>query len=50
MLEQTFTGKGWYKYEKPYAKEPYVDEEVIDMILDQSAFLGITRRNISSQV
>ena len=45
-----FSGKGWYKYEKPGGRTPYVDPEVTRIIEDHCRSLGIERRNIGSQV
>jgi len=43
------TGKGWYRYEKPGAKQPIADDDVTDLILQYCRKNGIQRRKISSQ-
>ena len=44
------SGKGWYRYEKPGAKQPIADDDVTDLILQYCRKNGIQRRKISSQV
>uniref|UniRef100_A0A0B7ASV3 3-hydroxyacyl-CoA dehydrogenase C-terminal domain-containing protein n=1 Tax=Arion vulgaris TaxID=1028688 RepID=A0A0B7ASV3_9EUPU len=43
------TGKGWYRYEKPFARTPYPDPDVTDMILNHCKSLDIKRRVIPQQ-
>ncbi|KAK6165801.1 hypothetical protein SNE40_022645 [Patella caerulea] len=43
------TGKGWYKYDRPGAKEAFVDPDVTDIILKHCKDAGIIRRKISTQ-
>ena len=43
-------GKGWYRYEKPGAKKPFVDDEVTDLIINYCRKNGLERRKITNQV
>ncbi|CAH1781961.1 unnamed protein product [Owenia fusiformis] len=43
------TGMGWYRYEKPGAKEPFIDAEITTLLEDYSKKHNITRRKISPQ-
>jgi len=44
------TGKGWYRYDGPNGKKPFVDPEVAKIIEVHCRELGIERRTIGSQV
>ncbi|CAG5125729.1 unnamed protein product [Candidula unifasciata] len=43
------TGKGWYRYEKPFARTAYPDPEITDVINSHCRSLGIERRVIPPQ-
>ncbi|BFY98349.1 hypothetical protein BsWGS_01389 [Bradybaena similaris] len=43
------TGKGWYRYEKPFARTAYPDPEITDVIVNHSKSLGIQRQVIPPQ-
>jgi len=42
------TSAGWYRYE-PGSRQPVIDEKVTEIILSESARLGLNRRSISDE-
>jgi 3-hydroxyacyl-CoA dehydrogenase len=43
------TGKGWYRYEKPFARTAYPDPDINDIIINHCNSLGIKRQVIPPQ-